>query len=86
MKKAASILLSLVILFSALPLTAFAGAHTHSWDMDHVRWIIDADENGVNSATATFVCLDDYSHELVKTYSIRAVSPKGRVISIIRRA
>lgn len=68
MKKAASILLALVILFSALPLTVFAGAHTHRWDLDHVRWNIDADEDGVNSAVATFVCMDDYSHELVKTY------------------
>lgn len=67
-RRVLSVFLSLCLLLSAVPLTAFAGAHTHRWDMDHVRWIIDADEDGVNAATATFVCLDDYSHELVKTY------------------
>ncbi len=67
-RRVLSVFLTLCLLLSAVPLTVFAGAHTHRWDLDHVRWIIDADKDGVNAATATFVCLDDYSHELVKTY------------------
>ena len=37
-RRVLSVFLALCLLLSAMPLTAFAGVHTHRWDMDHVRW------------------------------------------------